>query len=60
MRSPEIRDLDETMTNEEVVVALCIALVKSDLEDTCRLYKRFAGVPTATVQLAEAEAQSLL
>ena len=30
-RSLEIRDLDQTMTREEVVTALCIALSKPDL-----------------------------
>ena len=43
-RSLEVRDLDETVTREEVVAALCIALGKPDLEDQCRLYKRFGGV----------------
>ena len=40
-RSLEDRDLDETVTREEVVAALCIALGKPDLGDQCRLYKRF-------------------
>ena len=32
-RSLEVRDLDETVTREEVVDALCIALGKPDLGD---------------------------
>ena len=32
-RSVEVRDLDETITREEVVAALCIALGKPDLRD---------------------------
>ena len=59
-RSLEVRDLDETVTREEVVAALCIALGKPDLEEQCRLYKRFSGVPTAVVRLTEADARSLL
>ena len=50
-RSVEIRDVDETITREEVVAALCIALCKPDLGDQCRLYKRFGGVQTAVVHL---------
>ena len=46
-RSLEVRDLDETVTREEVVAALCIALGKPDLGDHFRLYKRFGGVQTA-------------
>ena len=37
-RSLEVRDLDETVTRDEVVTALCIALGKPDLGDQCRLY----------------------
>ena len=48
-RSLEVKDLDETVTREEVVAALCIALGKPDLGDQCRLYKRFGGVQTAVV-----------
>ena len=59
-RSLEVRDLDETVTREEVVAALCIALGKPDLGDQCRLYKRFGGVQTAMVRLNEADARSLL
>ena len=36
-RTLEVRDLDETVTREEVVAALCIALDKPDLGDQCRL-----------------------
>ena len=43
-RPLEVRDLDETVTREEVLAALCIALGKPDLGDQCRLYKRFGGV----------------
>ena len=56
----EVRDLDETVTKEEVVAALCIALGKPDLEDQCKLYKCFGGVQTAVVRLAEADSRSLL
>ena len=59
-RSIEVRDLDETVTREEVVAALCIALGKSDLGDQFRLYKCFSGVQTAVVRLNEADARSLL
>ena len=59
-RSLEIKDLDETITREEVVAALCIALLKPDLGDQSRMYKRFGGVKTAVVCLAEADARSLL
>ena len=40
----EVRDLDETVTREEVVAALCIALGQPDLGGQCRQYKRFGGV----------------
>ena len=43
-RSLEVRDLNETVTREEVVSALCIALGKPDLGDQCRLSKRFGSV----------------
>ena len=59
-RSLEIRDLDETVAKEEVVVALCIAMGKPDLGDPCKLYKRFDSLQAAAVQMAEADAQSLL
>ena len=59
-RSLEVRDLDETVTREEVVAALCIALGKPDHGDQCRMYKRFGGVQTSVVRLTEADAQSLL
>ena len=52
-RSLEVRDLDETVTREDVVAALCIALGKPDLGDQCRLQ-------TAAVRLTEADARSLL
>ena len=58
--SLEVRDLDKTVTREEVVAALCIALGKPNLGDQCRLYKRFGGVQTAVVRLTEADAWSLL
>ena len=53
-RSLEVRDLDETVTREEVVAALYIALGNPDLGDQCRLYKRFSGVQTAVVRLTKA------
>ena len=59
-RSLEVRELDETVTREEVVSAPCIALDKPDVGDECRLYKRFGGVQTMVVRLAEADARSLL
>ena len=59
-RSLEVRYLDETVTREQVVSALCIALGKPDLGDQCRLYKRFGGVQTAEVRLTDAAARSLL
>ena len=59
-RSLEVRDLDESVTREEVVAALRIALGKPDLGDQCRLYKRFGGVRAAVVRLTEADARSLL
>ena len=59
-RSLEVRDLDETVTREEIVAAICIALGKPDLGDQCRLYKRFGGVQTAVVRLTEADAKRLL
>ena len=49
-RSLEVRDLDETVTREEVVAALCIALGKPDHGDQCRLYKRFGDVQTTVVR----------
>ena len=55
-RSVEVRDLDETITKEEVVAALCITLDKPDPGDQCSLYKRFGGVHTAVVCLTEANA----
>ena len=58
-RSLEVRDLDQTVTREEIVAALCIALGKTDLGDQCRLYKRFGGVQTAVIRLTEAYARSL-
>ena len=59
-RSLQVRELDETVTREEVVAVLCIALGKPDLGDQCRLYKRFGGVQTTVVCLTEADARSLL
>ena len=59
-RSVGVRDPYETITREEVVAALCIALGKPDLGDQCRLYKRFGGVQTAVVYLTKADARSLL
>ena len=59
-RSLEVRDFDETVTREEVVSALCIALGKPDLGDQCRVYKRFGGVQTAVVRLNEADDRCLL
>ena len=59
-RSLEVRELDETVTREEVVAALCIALGKPDLGFQCSLYKCFGGVQTAVVRLTEADARSLL
>ena len=53
-------NLDETVTREEVVVDLCIALGKPDLGDQCRLYKRFGGVQTVVVRLTEAFVRSFL
>ena len=50
-RSLEVRGLDETVTREEIVAALCIALGKPDLGDQCRVYKRFGGVQAAVVRL---------
>ena len=35
----EVRELDETVTREDVVAALCIVLGKPDLGEQCRLYK---------------------
>ena len=48
-RSLEVRDLDETVTREEVIDALCIALSKPGLGDQCKLYKRFQGSPVLQV-----------
>ena len=59
-RSVEVRDLDETITREVVMTALCIALGKPDPGDQYRLYKRFRGVQTVVVCLTEADARSLL
>ena len=59
-RSFEVRDLDETVTREEVVAALCIALSKPDLGNQCRMYKHFGRVQTAVVRLTEANVRSLL
>ena len=53
-RSLEIRDLDETVTREKVVAALCLQLGRPDLDGTCRLYKRFGGVQIGVVPLAQA------
>ena len=50
-RSLVVGDLDETVTREEVVATLCIALGKPDLGHQSRLYKRFVGVQTAVVRL---------
>ena len=59
-RTLEVRDLDETVTREEILAALCIALVKLELGDQCRLYKRFGGEQTAVIRLIEVDAWSLL
>ena len=58
-RSLEVRDLDPTVTREEVVAAQCIALGKPDLRDQCRQYKRFGAVQTDVVCLTEMDARSL-
>ena len=59
-RSLEFRDLDETVTREKFVAALCIRLGRPDLRDQCRLYKGFGGVQTAVVRLTEGDARSFL
>ena len=59
-RSLEVRDLELTLTREEIFSALFVALGKPDLGDQCRLYKRFGGVQTAVVCLTEADARSFL
>ena len=59
-RSLEVRDHNETVTREKVDAVLCIALVKTDLGDQCRLYERFGGVQTAVIRLTESDARSLL
>ena len=59
-RTFEVRDLDETVTREEVVSVLCITLGKPELGDQCRMYKRFGGVQTAVLRLTEEDARSLL
>ena len=46
-RSLEVRDLDETVTREEVVAAPCIALGKPDLEDQCRYHVQPRRTPGA-------------
>ena len=56
-RCLEIRELNKTVTREEVVAALCIALGKPDHGGPCRLYKRFGGVQTARVGLAEVDSK---
>ena len=59
-RSLEIRDLNETVEQEEVVVALAWALGRPDLDGHCRLHTRFGGVRSAVVRLADADASRLL
>ena len=59
-RSLEVRDLDEIVTREDIVAALCIVLGKTDLRDQCKLYKRLSVVQNAVVRLTETDAWSLL
>ena len=59
-RSLEIRDLDETVTREEVVAVLCLQLSKREFDGPCKVYKYFGGVQTAIVPLIVADAQHLL
>ena len=42
IRSLEIRDLDETVEKEEVVSALCLALGRLALDESCRLFTSFS------------------
>ena len=56
----EIRDFDETTTRKEVTAALSKALGRGELGTPCRLYSRFGGVKASVVQLAKADAESLL
>ena len=59
-RSPEIRDLEETVEKEEVMSALCLALGRPALDGFCRLFTRFGGVKATVIRLAEADAARLL
>ena len=59
-RSLEIRDLDETVEKEEVVVILCLALGRLVFDGSCRLFTRFSGMKAAVIQLTEADAARLL
>ena len=60
MRSLGIRGLDETVEKEEVVSVLYWALGRPALDGSCRLFTRFAGLKTAVIWLAEADAARLL
>ena len=59
-RSLEIRDLDETVEKDEVVSAPSLALGRTTLDGSCRLFTRFGGVKAAVIRLAEADAARLL
>ena len=59
-RSLEIGDLAETVEKEEVVSALCLALVRLALDGSCRLFTRFSRMEAAVIRLAEADAARLL
>ena len=60
MRSLEIRNLDETVEQEEVVSTLCLALDRPALDGSCRIFARYGGVQTAVIRLAGADAARLL
>ena len=60
IRSLEIKGLDVTVAKEEVIVAPCRALSRSDFGEPCRLYDCFGWVRAAVIQLTEADAQHLL
>ena len=59
-RSLEIRDLDETVEKKEVVSVLCLALGRTVLDGSCRLFTCLGGVKTPVIRLVEADAARLL
>ena len=57
--SLEIRDLDETTTEEETVAAVRAKLGKDDMDVPCKLFTRYGKAKVAVIQFPQADAEAL-